>query len=581
MLWRIFLGKEKIMSDQEKKMTKYDLKMQRRREAELREKRKAQYSLIGAIAIVIIVVAVIGWKGYESYQEKHGVYVTIGSHNVKKAEYDYYFYGNINQLYSYYGSYLSYFGLDLSESLDEQSYSDTMTWQDYFDQQAVQQLTQVYALSDEADAEGFEYDTTADVDDFVESLETYAESAEMTVSDYLKSAYGDYATLDDVKTYVAQSSRANAYYDAVEDATEVTDDEIQTYYDENKDSYDSVDYLLCEIDADMPEEETEEETVEETDETAETLTEEEQEALEAEQAEKEAAQEAAQQAAMDDAQAKAVEMQEGITDKESFKMLNEEYATDATAAYENTNVKKSSVSSSDVAEWLFDSSRKAGDTTVIEDTSNNAYYVVYFVRRYLDDAKTVDVRHILVKVNSETTDDMTDEEVTAAEEAADAEAKQSAEDIYAEWKNGEATEDSFAELAETYSEDTGSNTNGGLYEAVAQGDMVTDFNDWIFDDARKPGDTEIIETSYGYHVMYFVGDNAEEWHVDIESTLRSNKMSDYLSALMDAVEVKDRQGKIAYLHVTTEETESATESETETTTETETTIETTTETETE
>jgi hypothetical protein len=234
-----------------------------------------------------------------------------------------------------------------------------------------------------------------------------------------------------------------------------------------------------------------------------------------------------------------------------------------------------------VAEWLFDSSRKAGDTTVIEDTSNNAYYVVYFVRRYLDDAKTVDVRHILVKVNSETTDDMTDEEVTAAEEAADAEAKQSAEDIYAEWKNGEATEDSFAELAETYSEDTGSNTNGGLYEAVAQGDMVTDFNDWIFDDARKPGDTEIIETSYGYHVMYFVGDNAEEWHVDIESTLRSNKMSDYLSALMDAVEVKDRQGKIAYLHVTTEETESATESETETTTETETTIETTTETETE
>ena len=34
--------------------------------------------------------------------------------------------------------------------------------------------------------------------------------------------------------------------------------------------------------------------------------------------------------------------------------------------------------------------------------------------------------------------------------------------------------------------------------------MVEEFNDWIFDENRKPGDTDIVETVYGYHVMYFV-----------------------------------------------------------------------------
>ena len=53
-----------------------------------------------------------------------------------------------------------------------------------------------------------------------------------------------------------------------------------------------------------------------------------------------------------------------------------------------------------------------------------------------------------------------------AKEDAKAAAKIKAEQILDDWKNGDATEDSFAELAKTYSDDTGSNTNGGLYEAV-------------------------------------------------------------------------------------------------------------------
>ena len=536
----------------EKKLTKYDLKMQRRREEALRQQRTARYSAIAGVVVVLIVVAVLATKIYGGYQDKHGTYVTVGEHEVQRAEYECYYYSSINSLYSYYGNYLSYMGLDLSQPLDQQTYMDDMTWKDYFDQQAVEQLKQVYALTEEAEAAGFEYDAAADVDAAVESLETSAGDADMTVSEYVKASYGSLATLDNVKSFVEKSSIATAYYNSVEDATEVTSDEVNAYYDENKDNYDSVDYLICKIEADMPEEETE---AAETD--AETEIAESETLSEEEQAAKEAEEEAVKAAAMEEAKAKADEMLTQVTDESSFSPLYADYATDNTVEFEKTNVKKSAVSPTAVAEWLFDNARQAGDKTVIEDSTNNAYYVVYFKERYLDHAKTVDVRHILIRADAETTDDMTDEEKTTAEENAKSEAKKKAEDVYEEWKNGDATEDSFAALANTYSEDTGSNTNGGLYEAVTQGQMVTSFNDWIFDVARKPGDTDIVESEYGYHIMYFVGDNAEQWYVNIENTLRSNKMQEYITNLTADIEVVDKRGDIDYLHA--KETESETE----------------------
>ena len=551
----------------EKKMTKYDLKMQRRKEEELRQQRKARYSAIIGAVILLLIVGVLGWKFYDGYQDKHGTYVTVGDHDVQRSEYEYYYYSGINNLYAYYGNYLSYMGLDLSKPLDEQAYMENMTWKDYFDQQAVSQLKQVYALTDAAEAAGFEYDASADVDDFAESIETGAANANMSAADYLKSSYGTLATMDKVKAYVEKSSIATADYNSIEDATEITDEEVSDYYDENKDNYDSVDYLACKIAADMPETETvaaEETTAPET-ETGETET-----LSEEEKAAQEAEKKAAEEAAMTAAKEKADEMLEQISDESSFENLYADYATDTAVELRKTNAKKSSISPTGVGQWLFDSARQAGDTTVIEDTTGNAYYVVYFIDRYLDHAKTVDVRHILIRSSAETTDEMTDEEKATAEENAKAEAKQKAEDIYAEWKNGDATEDSFAALAEANSEDTGSNTNGGLYEAVTKGQMAASFNDWIFDDARKPGDTEIVETEYGYHVMYFVGDNAEAWYVNIENTLRTNKMQEYITNLTADMEVIDERGNIDYLHVAETETESVTDTAAETETQEET-----------
>ena len=568
----------------EKKMTKYDLKMQRRQEDERKAKKEKTIIKTGCILAVIICVCIAAWKFYDNYQEKHGPYITVGDHEIQKAEFDYYYYSSLNSCASTYGSYLSYFGLDTSKPLDQQQYSDTMTWDDYFQQQAVNQLKNVYALTDEANEKGFEYDATSDYDDMVSSIQSYAEQQGVSEDEYCKSVFGSDATLEGIKPYVEMSGLASAYYNDVQDNIEVTDDEINTYYDENKDNYDSVDYRVCKIEADMPEEETEAETEAQTETVAESSsetavtesqTETESETMSAEESEAAAkAEEEAKAAAMAEAKAKADDMLSKITDEASFEKVYGDYATDASTDSLNTDKKKSSISPTDVANWLFDADRQAGDTTVIEDTANNAYYVVYFKDRYLDHTKTVDVRHILISADTASTDTAETEEtetaaagVTAtaetesaeaqeqAKEDAKAAAKIKAEQILDDWKNGDATEDSFAELAKTYSDDSGSNTNGGLYEAVKEGQMVTNFNDWIFDASRKPGDTGIVESDYGYHIIYFVGDNKEEWYVNIKDTITSNKLNDYMADLTADVEVKDSRHHVAYLH----ETEAATE----------------------
>lgn len=133
------------------------------------------------------------------------------------------------------------------------------------------------------------------------------------------------------------------------------------------------------------------------------------------------------------------------------------------------------------------------------------------------DKPMVSVRHILVIPTEQ------NEDGTYTDEAW-AEAEQKAQALLDEWKAGEATEDSFAALANENSEDPGSSSNGGLYEDVYPGQMVDPFDEWCFDDARQPGDTGIVKTDYGYHVMYYVSKGeAVFWFEAAKSDLQTER----------------------------------------------------------
>ena len=146
------------------------------------------------------------------------------------------------------------------------------------------------------------------------------------------------------------------------------------------------------------------------------------------------------------------------------------------------------------------------------------------------DQNVMNIRHILIQPEAA-------EDGTISEEAWAA-AETEAQRILDEWKAGEATETSFGELAGTYSTDTGSSSMGGLYEDVYPGQMVTEFNDWCFDEARQPGDTDIVKTTYGYHIMYYVSEGDYiYWKNMCEETLLSEKVVAIRDELLEAYEV--------------------------------------------
>lgn len=143
----------------------------------------------------------------------------------------------------------------------------------------------------------------------------------------------------------------------------------------------------------------------------------------------------------------------------------------------------------------------------------------------------VNVRHILLMPTGGTTDATG---VTTYSEEEWAACKKAADDVLNEWLSGEQTEERFAELANTYSEDGGSNTKGGLYTNVYVGQMVEPFEDWCFDETRKTGDYGIVQTNYGYHVMYFV-DSDPIWFVNAMTDLLSEKSMELQNRVTEAV----------------------------------------------
>ena len=122
----------------------------------------------------------------------------------------------------------------------------------------------------------------------------------------------------------------------------------------------------------------------------------------------------------------------------------------------------------------------------------------YAASNITKDAKYVDVRHVLLQPEGgERGEDgypvFTDEAWEAC--------RQKAEEIYNNWQAGDKSEESFAQLAVDNSED-GNATTGGLYENVYKGQMVAEFENWCFDEARQTGDHGLVKTRAGYHIMF-------------------------------------------------------------------------------
>lgn len=347
-----------------KVVTKYDLKMERRRKEREKEERAKKRMKIGSIAVLVcIAVLIVGSVGTGIYRKQkvfHGTYVKIGNYDLTQLEYDYYFNSASNNYISNYSYLLSYMGLDTSMDYDEQIYSGEMTWKDFFDQLAVSQIQEVKALKDDAAKTGFTFDEAAKYKEFQDNFAQAAESAGVSVTQYYKNLYGEYATEKNVAPFVKDTLLASAYYEKLTEDNTPSQEEIDTYYEENKIDYDTVDYRSFTFEsADITEE----------------------------------SEEADRTAAVEEFQKSAEEFKERLEAGEDFNALCIEYAADdeTKANYEDEETDYSleeDVNYSSAyyvySEWLFDEARTEGEITVVPDEANGRCYVLRFEGRNKD-----------------------------------------------------------------------------------------------------------------------------------------------------------------------------------------------------
>ena len=461
------------------------------REAEAKAKSRLRWT-IGTIAVVLVVAVVLILNSGLMYRLPA---FTVGSKSYNASEVSYRY---SNQYYSFanqYGDYASLFGLDTSngiQGLKKQAcpmLEEGGTWKDYFLNAAKEDMIHTTVLGQYASENGItlDADDKAQIDGAFEGIEEQAQSVGYLSADNMLAAnYGTGVNQQLIRRAYEESLLASKAAEALTASFTYTPEELEEKYQSYEGTQDFYDYAYAYISA---------ERVESTNDAGETSSATTPETLAAAQEKANAIAEAYNKPAEEKADDEKKAEEKPAELDPADRLIKAAESVDA-SAMRQTHVPGTSIP---VSEWMRSAERKAGDITVEPD--DNGCYVVVFLSRDDNHYPTVNIRHILVKAVADADGNYTDEAKAAA--------KASAEEILAQFESGDKTEESFAALAEQFSEDTGSNTNGGLYENVSKGQMVPEFDAFCFGD-HKPGDTGIVygeSASYaGYHVMYYVGE---------------------------------------------------------------------------
>jgi hypothetical protein len=427
------------------------------------------------------------------------------------------------------------YGLDMTKPLNKQAYygSEETTWADYFVDAAISSAKSTYAMYEKAVSENHKLteDEQASLDFALANLNKEAvESGFSGAKEYLQAVYGYGATVASYNEYVTRSALAQSYYAAYADTLDFDKTAISDYDKEHTAEFSSYSFSYYYLSSDkflQGGTKGEDDKITYSDE------------------EKQAALDAAKDAA--ESLLGAETAQVFNTNVKNLE-INAENENAAITTLDDTFYSDSKIPSA-VRDWLAEGDRKQGEMAVVpntvtstddegnELTVTSGYYVVYFEKINDNNSKMANVRHILFAFEGGTTDS---DGNTVYSEAEKASAKKKAEDLLAQWLAGDATEDSFAALVHDNTDDDGSKENGGLYEDINEDTtFVEPFLTWALAD-HKAGDTEIIETEYGYHIMYYSStDELTYREALISATLENEAMEEWYNSIVDAVTVKE------------------------------------------
>lgn len=409
-------------------------------------------AMILAVSILLS-MALTGCSEKEPEDVSSKVVVTMGDYTLTNSQLQVFYWMQLYEMLDYYGSYAEYYlGIDLSKPLQDQVYNSTtgQTWHAYILDVALETWHRYQATY--AEAKKANYQLPADYQQEFSGLRTQLQDIAMkqgfeSVDAMIQSQYGKGVTFDDYYHYMEIRYTAESYFTKVVSELKFTDAEMEEFFKKN----------------------------------------------EKELADNGITKDSPNLVDFRNIFVKAVTSKDDkgntvITESAWNSCL--EKAQDIFANWNGSD--KSVEIFAGLAKIKSEDTKSSANGGLYQNVSKNAW-------------ATVDVRHILVKPKGGTKDDKGDVVYSEAEWET---CRQDAQKLLDAYLAGAKTEEAFGEMANKHSEDqNGKVTNGGLYADVQTGQMVRPFDEWIFDDSRTPGETGLVKTEFGYHVMYFVSRN--------------------------------------------------------------------------
>lgn len=466
-------------------------------------------------AIIFAIVAVLGVRYYtvpnsnevmtpgNTAMKIEDIPVSVGMYN--------YYYTCITQNYITYANY-GYYDLDPTVDFSSQTTTDedgkTITWEKKFEEETIEQIRYITAYYSEAAESGTKLSSAQkeEMETQLQSLKDSADEEGKALDSYISETYGDYCGEATLKKMLEQCYLAENYYQVQNIKNRISDEELDEYAKAHKEDYRTIPVSYLQM------------------------------TYESEDDINTAKEYISKIKSEEDLVNLIPDVCADLIEQYSESYGSDEAVIDAIKDSMDTTLSKSdSTWDKDTINWLFDSSTKIGDANYTVDEENGCIYIILKTGESKIEQDTVySVRHILIQpeTDDESEDPTVQKEYTDEELAA---AKSEAEKILKEYNKTDKTEYDFAELAEKYSKDTeslsagSSGTFGGLYEGVSKGDMVEEFENWSLDAKRSYGDTGIVESNFGCHIMFFIS-AYPEYKAECYSKLKSDKENKFVES---------------------------------------------------
>lgn len=412
-----------------------------------------------------------------------------------------------------YNQYVQY-GLIKDESTLDEVYNPAngQTYRDMLWENAANSAQTQYLLYEAAEKAGFkpvaadryaetQVDAVRESCDYMNTLR----GSNMTADQYLQNMYGKGMTVQIYRKIMKRAAVVDEYRTSLQQSTFVPNQaDLQAKFDEDPEKYTYAHFQLYFIQADIPENATDEQ----------------------------------KQKALDEALKKAQAISDGCVNAVEFQtrvmqVCTEEYRDrfakgETPTAKSGYNKEQIASISPEFADFCFDPNTEANSGMAFIDKESIGAYAALFEDTYVDDTPVCSYR--VLKLD----DDLLKDISKTLEQKAPSHQKLHAK--AAEYMASVTTEEQFSELAKKYSVDSSTFLIGGYVSGVKESDFKgtvleeggepqlapedQQLKDWLMDPSRKKGDMLIIDCVASVNLYYYC-DSVPLWMDTIRTDMTS------------------------------------------------------------